>query len=57
MFDLGGWHAGVFLMIAIDIAAVVVLGMAISYGSRMWREEPQQPRSASPATPGSVKVR
>ncbi len=41
MFDLGGWHAGVFLMIAIDIAAVVILGMAISYGSRMWREEPQ----------------
>jgi hypothetical protein len=43
MFDLGGWHAGVFLMIAIDIAAVVILGMAISYGSRMWREEPRQP--------------
>jgi len=35
MFDLGGWHIGVYLMIAIDVAAVAILGMAIAYGSRM----------------------
>jgi len=41
MFDLGGWHVGVWLMIVIDVAAVVILGLAIAYGSRMWREAPR----------------
>ena len=40
MFDLGGWHVGVYLMIAIDVAAMVILGLAIAYGSRMWRDAP-----------------
>lgn len=35
MFDLGGWHIGVYLMIAIDVSALVILGLAIAYGSRM----------------------
>jgi len=38
MFDLGGWHIGVYLMIAIDMAAMVILGFAIAYGSWMARE-------------------
>jgi len=45
MFDLGGWHIGVWLMIVINIAAVVILGLAIAYASRMWRARPQDPRT------------
>ena len=41
MFDLGGWHVGVWLMIVIDVAAVVILGLAMAYASRMWREAPR----------------
>ena len=43
MFDLGGWHIGVYLMIVIDVVAVVILGAAIAYGSRMWRDAPTDP--------------
>lgn len=38
MFDVGGWNIGVWLMIAIDIAAVVVLAFAIAYGNRLSME-------------------
>jgi hypothetical protein len=38
MFDLGGWHIGVYLMIAIDVAAVIILWVALAYGSRIGRE-------------------
>lgn len=38
MSDLGGWHIGVYLMIAIDVAAVIILGMALAYGSRIGRD-------------------
>jgi hypothetical protein len=38
MFDVGGWNIGVWLMIAIDVAAVVILGLAIAYGNRMSTE-------------------
>ena len=41
MSDLGGWHIGVYLMLAIDVAAIVSLGVAIAYGTRMWREAPR----------------
>jgi hypothetical protein len=41
MFGLGGWHVGVYLMIAIDVVAVVILGAAIAYASRMWRDAPK----------------
>jgi len=41
MFDLGGWHIGVYLMIAINVAAVVILGAAMGYASRMWRDAPR----------------
>ena len=40
MSDLGGWHIGVYLMIALDVAAVVMLGMALAYGNRIGREAP-----------------
>ena len=38
MFDLGSWNIGVWLMIMIDVAAVVILGLAIAYGNRMSME-------------------
>lgn len=41
MSDLGGWHIGVYLMLAIDVAAIVSLGVAIAYGTRMWRDAPR----------------
>ena len=40
MFDVGGWNTGIWLMIAIDVAALISLGAAIAYGSRMWRDGP-----------------
>ena len=40
MFDAGGWDAGIWLMIVIDLAALISLGAAIAYGSRMWRDGP-----------------
>ena len=43
MFDLAGWDVGVWLMIVIDVVAVIILGLAIAYGSRMWRMDPQDP--------------
>ena len=45
MFDLGGWNVGFWLMVVIDIAAVAVLGLAIFYGTRMWRRRQQDPRT------------
>ncbi len=44
-FDLGGWHVGVWLMIVIDVIAVVILGLAIAYASRVWRGRKQDPRT------------
>ncbi len=62
MSDLGGWHIGVYLMIAIDVAAVVSLGIAIAYGTRMWREatgpgdrQGDGPRNAAPLPSGHDK--
>jgi hypothetical protein len=39
MFDFS------WLMVIIDIAAVAVLGLAILYGTRMWRKRSQDPRT------------
>ena len=43
MFDLTAWNAGWWLWVVIDIAAVIVLGLAILYGSHMWRKRPRDP--------------
>ena len=45
MFDLAEWNVGFWLMVIVDIAAVAVLGLAILYGSRMWRRRSQDPRT------------
>lgn len=41
MFDSGGWGVGLWLMVVIDVAAVVLLGVAIRYATRMWQDRPQ----------------
>jgi hypothetical protein len=41
MFDESAWNAGMWLWVVIDILAVIVLGVAIAYGTRMWRRRPQ----------------
>jgi len=44
VFDLSAWNAGWWLWVVIDIVAVVILAFAILYGTRMWRQRPQDPR-------------
>ena len=39
MFDFS------WLMVIVDIVAVVVLGLAILYGTRMWRKRPTDRRT------------
>jgi hypothetical protein len=43
MFDLAEWNIGFWLMVIIDIVAVAVLGLAILYGSQMWRRRRRDP--------------
>jgi hypothetical protein len=49
MLDLAEWNVGFWLMVIIDIAAVVVLGLAILYGSRMWRKRSRDPHTVQAA--------
>ena len=44
MFDLSAWNDGVWLWAIIDIAAVIILAVAIIYGTRMWRKRSRDPR-------------
>jgi hypothetical protein len=43
MFSETAWNEGLWLWVVIDILAVVVLGLAIFYGTRMWRSRPNDP--------------
>ena len=38
-----------WLMVIINLAAVVVLGLAILYGTRMWRKRPKDRRTKEAA--------
>jgi hypothetical protein len=39
MFELSDWGAGTWLWLVIDVGAVVILGIALLYASRMWWKE------------------
>jgi hypothetical protein len=43
MFNELAWNEGLWLWGVIDILAVVVLGFAIFYASRTWRNRPRDP--------------
>jgi hypothetical protein len=43
MFTETAWNEGLWLWVVIDVLAVLVLGLAILYGTRMWQNRPRDP--------------
>jgi hypothetical protein len=43
MIDIGAWQEGGWLWLVIDVLAVVILGSALFYASRTWRNRPRNP--------------
>ena len=43
MFNELAWNDSLWLWVVIDILSVMVLGFALFYASRMWRNRPRDP--------------